>query len=216
MGDEEEGKKMNQDRAASNDEAVPCSNGCGFFGRASTGNMCSRCYKESLAVLAQEKSSSPSSSEAPQTTSTSVLSSSSRSGLEDRVSPVDLESNKRLRMEAAMESPVRERVGACASAAGPTLSPCASPAASPAVAKAPSESAAAAAAAVTTVDRSRCAECKKKVGLTGIECRCGKVYCGAHRMAEKHACTFDFKTFGRQNIEKQNERVVAQSLVDKL
>ena len=66
------------------------------------------------------------------------------------------------------------------------------------------------------VDRSRCAECKKKVGLTGIECRCGQVYCGAHRMAEKHACTFDFKSFGRTNIEKANEKVVAQSLEDKL
>jgi len=66
------------------------------------------------------------------------------------------------------------------------------------------------------VDRSRCAECKKKVGLTGIECRCGHVYCGAHRMAEKHSCSFDFKTFGRQNIEKANEKVVAQSLGEKL
>jgi len=66
------------------------------------------------------------------------------------------------------------------------------------------------------VDKSRCAECKKKVGLTGIECRCGHVYCGVHRMAEKHACTFDFKSFGRKNIEKANEKVVAQSLGDKL
>ena len=66
------------------------------------------------------------------------------------------------------------------------------------------------------VDRTRCAECKKKVGLTGIECRCCQVYCGAHRIAEKHACTFDFKAFGRSNIEKANERVVAESLGEKL
>jgi predicted nucleic acid binding AN1-type Zn finger protein len=68
----------------------------------------------------------------------------------------------------------------------------------------------------TVVDKSRCTECKKKVGLTAIECRCGNVYCGVHRMAEKHACTFDFKSFGRSFIEKANERVVAESLVDKL
>ena len=66
------------------------------------------------------------------------------------------------------------------------------------------------------VDRSRCAECKKKVGLTAVECRCGHVYCGAHRLAEKHACSFDFKAFGRSNIEKMNEKVVAQSLGEKL
>jgi hypothetical protein len=67
-----------------------------------------------------------------------------------------------------------------------------------------------------TVDRTRCAECKKKVGLTGVECRCGNVYCGSHRIAEKHSCSFDYKSFGRKNIEKANERVVAQSLGDKL
>lgn len=66
------------------------------------------------------------------------------------------------------------------------------------------------------VDRTRCAECKKKVGLTGIECRCGSVYCGSHRIAEKHACTFDFKTFGRDHIERANEKIVAQSLEEKL
>ena len=65
-------------------------------------------------------------------------------------------------------------------------------------------------------DKTRCAECKKKVGLTAIECRCGHVYCSSHRLAEKHACTFDFKTFGRTNIEKTNERVVARSLEEKL
>lgn len=66
------------------------------------------------------------------------------------------------------------------------------------------------------VDKTRCAECKKKLGLTGIECRCGHVYCGTHRIAEKHSCTFDYKSYGRQNIAKTNERVVAESLVDKL
>jgi hypothetical protein len=61
-----------------------------------------------------------------------------------------------------------------------------------------------------SVDKSRCFECKKKVGLTAIECRCGNVYCGPHRTAEKHMCTFDFKTLGRTHIEKQNEKVVAE------
>jgi predicted nucleic acid binding AN1-type Zn finger protein len=48
----------------------------------------------------------------------------------------------------------------------------------------------------------RCHSCNKKVGLTGIECRCGSVYCGQHRYPEQHNCTFDFKAHDRANLQK--------------
>ena len=41
--------------------------------------------------------------------------------------------------------------------------------------------------------KNRCLVCRKKVGLTGIACRCGGMYCGAHRMSSAHQCTFDYK-----------------------
>lgn len=31
----------------------------------------------------------------------------------------------------------------------------------------------------------RCGQCKKKVGLTGFDCRCGIVFCGMHRYADQ-------------------------------
>ena len=31
-------------------------------------------------------------------------------------------------------------------------------------------------------DRKRCFCCRKKVGLLGIECKCGFVYCNGHRL----------------------------------
>ena len=65
-------------------------------------------------------------------------------------------------------------------------------------------------------DKSRCWECRKKVGLTGIECRCGYVYCGGHRYADAHNCLFDFKTYERDAIAKANQRVVADTLGEKL
>ena len=37
----------------------------------------------------------------------------------------------------------------------------------------------------TQRNRGRCWSCKKKVGLTGFECRCGFVYCGVHRYADQ-------------------------------
>ncbi|CAG5087989.1 Similar to ZFAND5: AN1-type zinc finger protein 5 (Homo sapiens) [Cotesia congregata] len=31
--------------------------------------------------------------------------------------------------------------------------------------------------------RNRCFTCRKKIGLTGFDCRCGGVFCGLHRVA---------------------------------
>jgi len=43
-----------------------------------------------------------------------------------------------------------------------------------------------------------------QIGLTGFKCRCGYVFCGSHRLAEAHACDFDYKTAGRDNLAKAN------------
>ncbi|KAK4419360.1 Zinc finger A20 and AN1 domain-containing stress-associated protein 4 [Sesamum alatum] len=58
----------------------------------------------------------------------------------------------------------------------------------------------------------RCSTCRKKVGLTGFRCRCGITFCGTHRYPEKHGCTFDFKTMGREAIAKANPVVKGQKL----
>lgn len=59
---------------------------------------------------------------------------------------------------------------------------------------------------------SRCASCRKRVGLTGFPCRCGATYCGTHRYPEKHGCSFDFKAAGREAIAKANPIVLAPKL----
>jgi len=50
----------------------------------------------------------------------------------------------------------------------------------------------------------KCQMCKKKIGLTGFECRCGKLFCSLHRYADAHNCTFDYKEDGREKIRKAN------------
>lgn len=48
-----------------------------------------------------------------------------------------------------------------------------------------------------------------QVGLTGFKCRCGFVFCGPHRLAEAHACDFDYKATGREHLAKANPLIQA-------
>ncbi|KAG5189923.1 hypothetical protein JKP88DRAFT_232870 [Tribonema minus] len=64
--------------------------------------------------------------------------------------------------------------------------------------------------------RTRCFKCNKKVGLTGIECRCKLVFCGLHRYPESHDCGFDFKASDRLALEKVVLGGGAFSKVDRL
>ncbi|PSR98034.1 Zinc finger A20 and AN1 domain-containing stress-associated protein [Actinidia chinensis var. chinensis] len=58
----------------------------------------------------------------------------------------------------------------------------------------------------------RCAACRRRVGLTGFPCRCGTTFCGSHRYPEQHACSFDYKSVGKEAIAKANPVVKAEKL----
>lgn len=58
----------------------------------------------------------------------------------------------------------------------------------------------------------RCTTCKKRVGLTGFNCRCGHLFCSIHRYSDKHECPFDYRTAGRDAIAKANPVVKAEKL----
>jgi hypothetical protein len=40
----------------------------------------------------------------------------------------------------------------------------------------------------------------------GFECRCGGVFCGAHRYSDRHDCGFDYRGVGRDAIARANPR----------
>lgn len=61
----------------------------------------------------------------------------------------------------------------------------------------------------------RCNSCRKRVGLTGFNCRCGNTFCSSHRYSDKHNCPFDYRAAGRAAIEKANPVVKAEK-VDKI
>ncbi|OEL20497.1 Zinc finger A20 and AN1 domain-containing stress-associated protein 1 [Dichanthelium oligosanthes] len=59
----------------------------------------------------------------------------------------------------------------------------------------------------------RCQSCRKRVGLTGFRCRCGDLFCGAHRYSDRHDCSFDYKGVGRDTIARENPVVRAAKIV---
>ncbi|XP_061427464.1 LOW QUALITY PROTEIN: uncharacterized protein LOC133354556 [Lethenteron reissneri] len=59
----------------------------------------------------------------------------------------------------------------------------------------------------------RCSFCGRKTGLaTSYECRCGNNFCGMHRYAEVHACTFDYKSTGRRLLLDSHPAISAPKL----
>ncbi|KAK1426610.1 hypothetical protein QVD17_15286 [Tagetes erecta] len=59
----------------------------------------------------------------------------------------------------------------------------------------------------------RCSGCRKRVGLTGFRCRCGDMFCGEHRYSDRHDCSYDYKSAGREVIARDNPVVKAAKIV---
>nr|CCA16605.1 conserved hypothetical protein [Albugo laibachii Nc14] len=56
----------------------------------------------------------------------------------------------------------------------------------------------------TQRNKIKCWQCKKKIGITAVECRCGYVFCKQHRYQDQHSCTFDFKEADRAELKRRN------------
>ena len=61
-------------------------------------------------------------------------------------------------------------------------------------------------------NRMRCFSCRKKIGLTGTECRCGYVFCGIHRYPEEHSCDFDFQKLAQAKVAKKTGGAVVSKV----
>mmetsp|Transcript_18178 Transcript_18178/g.46546 ORF Transcript_18178/g.46546 Transcript_18178/m.46546 type:complete len:205 (-) Transcript_18178:306-920(-) len=181
-----------------------CANNCGFFANPACSNMCSKCY--------QDSSSRQHVDMAAQAMATSVAN--------------KVEANLKATAAAALQSqqgdvamtPVEVETPVAPAAAVPVPSEAVPPPLPEASSSEP-----AAAVADTPMDEeedkrpvqknpNRCFECNKRVGYTGFTCRCGYIYCGTHRYAEKHNCTHDYKTEGRQRLANANPLVVASKV----
>jgi predicted nucleic acid binding AN1-type Zn finger protein len=59
----------------------------------------------------------------------------------------------------------------------------------------------------------KCHVCNKKLGLLPFDCRCGHQFCSIHRYPEEHKCSFDYKEFAKEQLEKT---IVVKDLVQKI
>jgi hypothetical protein len=60
--------------------------------------------------------------------------------------------------------------------------------------------------------KNRCDTCKKKVGLTGFDCRCGGLFCSLHRYSDKHDCSYNYIEQGAAEIRRNNPQIMGQKI----
>ncbi|XP_046906894.1 AN1-type zinc finger protein 6 [Hypomesus transpacificus] len=187
-----------------------CTTGCGFYGNPRNSGMCSVCYKDFLQRQNSNGRVSPPGSSSACSRGESLLAQCSESSTVDvpSASPhTDTASGHTSPALLTPALPVSSEASPAAKAGlkteeiqGPVSTP-----------EGPVDDQDQA-SDKPKAKKNRCFTCRKKVGLTGFDCRCGHVFCGMHRYSDIHNCTFDYKADAAEKIRKENPVIVGEKI----
>lgn len=59
----------------------------------------------------------------------------------------------------------------------------------------------------------RCKKCNNKLGLIYHKCKCGGNYCMNDRYADKHDCSYDYKTENKTKLTKENPVITGDKII---